>query len=311
MHLREVIVVLMKNPTISISTNNKITGFLAAGAVICIWSTWIVVSRAGAISNLTVFDMTAMRFGISSVIIFPYVLYHKPWNTLNLNKIFFLTFVLGPLYILAVFFGFRYAPASHGAVFMNGLLPAMSLIAGFFIFKINPRPFQVVGSVIILLSIAGLSLSSKDLNFSLSWKGDILFLIGGIFFTAYVVANRAWKISLAEFFLCSSLINGFLFIPIWYFFLPSGLHLATLNQIVLQSIYQGIIPPLIGLVLVAHAVRRIGSDATSSMMAAVPGLAALLGTIFLNEVLNLNSWLSIFALTVGIAVTSWSGKFKF
>jgi threonine/homoserine efflux transporter RhtA len=62
---------------------------------------------------------------------------------------------------------------------------------------------------------------------------------------------------------------------------------------------------------VAHAVRRIGSDATSSIMAAVPGLAALLGSIFLNEILNLNSWISIFGLTVGIAATSWSGKLKF
>jgi drug/metabolite transporter (DMT)-like permease len=145
----------------------------------------------------------------------------------------------------------------------------------------------------------------------LTWKGDILFFIGGIFFTAYVVANRAWRISLAEFFLCSSVINGIVFIPIWYFLLPSGLHLASLNQIFLQSFYQGIVPPLIGLVLVAHAVRRIGSDATSSIMAAVPGLAALLGSIFLNEILNLNSWISIFGLTVGIAATSWSGKLKF
>ncbi|MFQ3354554.1 MAG: drug/metabolite transporter (DMT)-like permease [Paracoccaceae bacterium] len=301
----------MKHQPISSISDNKLTGFFAAGAVVCIWSTWIVVSRAGAISNLSVFDMTAMRFGISSVIVFPYVLYRKPWKTLNLHKIIFLTFVLGPFYILAVFVGFNYAPASHGAVFMNGLLPAMSLISGIFIFKNKPKLLQVIGSIIILISIAALSFSSKDLNFSLTWKGDILFFIGGIFFTAYVVANRAWRISLAEFFLCSSVINGIVFIPIWYFLLPSGLHLASLNQIFLQSFYQGIVPPLIGLVLVAHAVRRIGSDATSSIMAAVPGLAALLGSIFLNEILNLNSWISIFGLTVGIAATSWSGKLKF
>ena len=82
-----------------------VSGFLAATMVIFVWSSWLVVSRAGATSALTIYDLAAMRYGLSGCIALPLVIYYKPWKTLSLVRIFLLSFILGPVYLFAVFGG--------------------------------------------------------------------------------------------------------------------------------------------------------------------------------------------------------------
>ena len=57
---------------------NVFAGTNSAIAVIFVWSTWLVVSRTGVQSELTVFDLAAMRYGVSAIIAFPFVIYYKP-----------------------------------------------------------------------------------------------------------------------------------------------------------------------------------------------------------------------------------------
>ena len=50
--------------------NNQSNTFLGAAAAICVvffWSGWIVVSRLGVTNNLTVYDVTGLRFSIGAV----------------------------------------------------------------------------------------------------------------------------------------------------------------------------------------------------------------------------------------------------
>ena len=85
---------------------NTLKGCLAACFVICLWSTWLVVSRLGAQSDLTIFDLAALRYGISCLVTVPFVIYFKPWKNLTLFRTIILTSLLGPLYIFCVFGGF-------------------------------------------------------------------------------------------------------------------------------------------------------------------------------------------------------------
>ena len=62
----------------------KVHGSVAACLVICIWSTWLVVSRVGAQSDLSIFDLAALRYGVSALVTIPIVVYYKPWKNLNI-----------------------------------------------------------------------------------------------------------------------------------------------------------------------------------------------------------------------------------
>ena len=107
--------------------------------------------------------------------------------------------------------------------------------------------------------------------------------------------------------LCGAVINGLLFIPIWALFLPSGMAQAAADMLLLQIIYQGLVPNFLGLILIAHAPRTIGAEVTSGWLAAVPAVATVLGACFLNETLSLLSWVGLVVLTAGLCVVAFGG----
>ena len=70
----------------------------------------------------------------------------------------------------------------------------------------------------------------------------------------------------------------------------------------LQAIYQGFVPNLMGLLFIAHASRKIGNANTSTILAAVPGMGGILGALILGENLSLISILALIALTIGLLI---------
>jgi drug/metabolite transporter (DMT)-like permease len=285
-----------------------VVGITCALCVLFIWSSWLVVSRYGVLSNLTIFDLAALRYGISGIIVLPIVLYYKPWKTISIFKIIILSILLGPIYMLFVFGGFIYSPAAHSGVFMNGSLPLMTMIISYVWLKEKASALQLIGISLILVGATLIVIDGTHLNIAKSWLGDTLFLIAGIFFSGYMVVSKVWRIKTTELFLCSSLVNCIFYIPIWYIFLPKNINQVSNNELLIQGLYQGIVPTLIGLILVTIAVRNIGSSSTSAFLAGVPGLATILSMLFLNEYLGLFGWLGLLLLTPGILTVAINSK---
>ena len=149
------------------------SGFAAGLCVVFIWSFWLIVSRI-ATSSLTIFDLAAIRYGVSALVSIPFVLYFKPWKDLKKSQIVILTFILGPIYILFVFAGFIFAPAAHGGIFMNGVLPIFTLSIGIACLGQKPISRKIIGALIILGATFLLGTDGEHLDLSQSWKGDVL-----------------------------------------------------------------------------------------------------------------------------------------
>ena len=283
-------------------------GYSAAVAVSFIWATWLVASRSGAKSSLTIYDLAAFRYGISAVFALPFVLYFKPWQQMSLTRIAIVSTLLGPVYILLVFGAFIHAPAAHGGIFMNGALPAVTLLIGWLWLSEKISVWQVAGMLLIIVGATLAAADSVKLAIGPSWLGDLMFLAGGVFFSGYLVVGRLWNITTSQVLLCSSVVNAVLYVPIWYLFLPSGIGSASDDQLKLQVLYQGLIPGLIGLLLVATAARNIGSSATAAFMASVPALGTILSMFYLHEFPGTLGWISLFILTPGILIIALANK---
>ena len=280
--------------------NSARSGYLACTLVVFIWAFWLVVSRLGVTSNLTIYDLAAMRYGISALVALPFVVYFKGWKTLQLSRGVILTILLGPLYILTVFSGFVFAPAAHGGVFMNGPVPILTLFLGAFLLKTAIETRKLAGAILIIISSAVLGFGASDFMLKQSWIGDLCFILGGLCFAIFVTLSRLWQIKTLDIFFCGSVVNATIYVPIWYFLLPSGFAMTEPSVVILQSIYQGLLPNLIGLVFIAHASKTAGADVTAAFMAVVPGLGAILGVILLSEKMPLTSWGAIIGLTFGL-----------
>ena len=275
-------------------------GLIAGISVVFIWSFWLVVTRSGVSSTLTIYDFAAFRYGLSSLIALPIVLYFKPWKTMSFGKVITITFLLGPVYILCVFSGFIYAPASHGGIFMNGLMPFFTLIFGFFLLRQKIFFQQILGSATILLGGCLAVYDGLELSFLDAWIGDLFFIIGAIFFSIYVVLSRLWNITMTQLLFCGSVINAIIYLPIYIAFLPKGITEAPNQILVLQMIYQGFVPNLIGIFFITYASQKIGSASISAILSSVPPIGSVLGLLILGELLGIFGWLSLILITPGI-----------
>ena len=291
--------ILIVKPTINIK-GEYFLGLIAGISVVFIWSFWLVVTRSGISSTLTIYDFAAFRYGLSSLIALPVVLYFKPWQTMSFLRVIVITFLLGPIYILCVFSGFIYAPASHGGIFMNGLMPFFTLIFGFFLLKQQIFFQQMFGAATILFGACLAVYDGLELNFSNTWIGDIFFIIGAIFFSIYVVLSRLWNVTMTQLLFCGSVINAIIYLPIYLIFLPKGLAEAPNEILLLQMIYQGFVPNLIGIFFITYASQKIGSASIAAILSSVPPIGSVLGLLILGELLGLSGWLSLLMITPGI-----------
>jgi drug/metabolite transporter (DMT)-like permease len=283
--------------------NNPLLGIAAASIVVCIWSGWLIVTKVGAESTLTVFDIAALRFGLSALLTLPVVIYYKPWRTMPLHRIVVLAVLAGVPYVLLSYTAFTFAPAAYGGVFMNGVLPALTLALGWFWFKERPRREQLMGAALIIAGAILAALEAIQGSVPGAWVGALLFLVAACSFSIYLLLNRLWQITALQLFLSLSVVTGLIYIPIWYLFLPSNLAETAPSQILLQGAYQTL-PNLVGFNLVAIAVRNAGAPATAAVMSAVPSLGAILGLLILGETLDPLTWTGIVVLSAGILLTA-------
>ncbi|MDQ2090805.1 DMT family transporter [Marimonas arenosa] len=279
---------------------SQITGHAAAWSIVFVWSFWLIVSRVASQSGLTIYDLAAMRYGLAALIAVPLSLYYKPWKELRPMQIVVVSVILGPVYILCVFSAFLYAPAAHGGIFMNGVLPLISILFGLVLFRAVPGPRQVLGAALILVSTILLAWDGTATSSGDAWIGDLLFVVGAVFFSSYVILSERWGLTAMQVIFCGTVVNAVLYVPVWALWLPSGLADAPLQPLLLQAVYQGFVPNLVGLIFIAHASRTIGNSNTSSILAAVPGVGGLLGALILGEALSLFSIAAIALLTVGL-----------
>lgn len=282
---------------------SQFTGYAAAWCIVFVWSFWLIVSRVAGDSGLTIYDLAAMRYGLASLVALPLCLYYKPWRGMGLLQMAVLSFILGPVYILSVFYAFRLAPAAHGGIFMNGLLPLISILAGIALFHTRPGARQVLGAVLILVSTGALAWDGTATSGPQAWIGDLLFTFGALFFATYVILTERWGLGAMQVIFCGTLVNAVIYLPVWALWLPSGLAEAPMKPLLLQAVYQGFIPNFLGLLFIAHASRTIGNAGTSTILAAVPGVGAILGALILGEGLSPLAIAAIAALTVGLLIS--------
>ncbi len=287
----------------TIAPPSQALGYAAAWSIVFVWSFWLIVSRVASGSGLTVYDLAAMRYGLASIVALPLCLYYKPWKGLRLGQIAVLSFILGPVYILCVFSGFLFAPAAHGGIFMNGMLPLISILFAIFLLRTRPSFRQSIGAGLVLLSAVVLAWDGSATSVAGAWRGDLLFLIGAVFFSSYVILAERWQLSAMQIIFCGTIVNAALYLPVWALWLPSGIADAPMGPLLLQAVYQGFVPNLIGLLFIAYASRTIGNGNTSSILAAVPGVGGILGMLVLGETLSPISMVALAILTIGLLIS--------
>lgn len=282
----------------SFSTTPR-AGWLAVLITICIWTGFILVSRAGGKGLLTGWDVTALRFGVGASI----ALFFLPRVTLPPLKVIALFSVFGGIgYATAVYAAFRLAPAAHASVFLPGSLPfATALIAWLWLKQAPSRRQRVALAMVfagILLTAAD-TLSHGPSLTGLQLLGDVLFLCGSSSWAVFTLLLRQHPVPPLTATVSVTLGSAAIYLPLWWLLLPSTLAQAPVTEIVMQALYQGVLVVFIAMLTYTLAVRHLGPQTVALLMGIVPGLSAVAAVPVLDEPLSLWTLAGLFAVTSG------------
>lgn len=280
------------------SHSDAVRGLLAALAVVVFWSGFNLVSRFGATTSFTPFDIAAMRYGVSGTIALPFFLRFVPMRDWPRHAV--LACVGGLAYGLCVYWGFAFAPSAHAGVFVNGGIPfwtivIMAVTSGFRI----ARPTVVA----LLLSTAGLLLIGFESLLAPAraneWIGDLLFLTAALAWAIFGLLMRRWQVKPQFGILGIASFSALVFMPIYLLWLPSSIGAASWGEIALQCVYQGVIASMLAAGFYSYAVQKVGAGEASMMLALVPAFTAIGAFLILDEALGATTIVGIVVVSVG------------
>lgn len=261
-------------------------GVLCGLAVALIWSSWSVATRFAVTTSLGPHDVTFLRFGVSALLLWP-ILMRKGLGIRQIGVVRLLVMVLGagvPFMLLGSI-GMQFAPASHVATLMIGTMPIwVALLSGLlFNEKFTRQQLGGMGIVITgVLCIGGYALVAN--RAAGEWRGDLLFLIAGLCFASFTLAQRRSGLSPWHATALVNCLSGIVFAPIYYLWLKPNIFTAPIADVAFQVVAQGIAVAILGMFFYTEAVRRLGAPRAAIFGALAPALAVLIGMVVLNEV---------------------------
>lgn len=219
-------------------------------------------------------------------------------------------FLIGPVYALLAFGGFLFSPAFHGGIFMNGFLPLITVFLSFILGK-KIKLWSLVGVTIILFGSITILFEAQGFHENNIWFGDMLFFLAAISLSFFMILVKKWDLQYSQILYSICIVNAVLYLPVWFFFLPSGVESISvfLNDriIIMNVLFQGFVPNLVGLFLTAYSAKMIGASKASAVLAGVPTTGALLGYLLLSEVPTFLGWLSLLLVSIGILMVVVKG----
>ncbi len=289
-------------------TSRTSLGFAAATLVVLCWSGFNIVSRLGGRSVLTPFDLVALRFGVSGLVLSPMFL-RLDFAATKL-QLLVLTLFGGIGYSLLIYSGFFFAPAAHAAIVVNGGIPFATLIVGWT--ALGMRPGR---RALMALAIAGFGIALIGLRAFLhgtggsgrEWLGDLLFLASAGSFATFGLLMKRWHVRPVEATTGVSCISMLLYLPVYALLLPKALAAAPMSLLVLQGVYQGVIAASFAGLLYTYANMAIGPLKASLMLALVPGISALAAVPLLGEELDAATVAGVLLVTAG-AILGATGR---
>lgn len=270
------------------------TGYVFAATTLIIWSGFVVVSRYGSKGILNPFDIAALRIGTAALVLAPWWLprlFDASKRRLALNHAISFALLAGIGYPLVAYSGFIFAPASHGAVLISGMLPFFTSILAWFLLAEKPSRMRLLGLVFILLGVAVLlanSLRSVGIGGRVV-AGDLILLTASVLWSLFTVLLRFWRARAFDVTLGVTAVSALFYLPVYLLLLPKHLTQASLQDILVQAIFQGVMVVCVALWTYARAIEILGTVRVVIMMSTVPVVGALMAVPVLGESLNMSA----------------------
>ncbi len=263
-------------------------------------------------SGLSAFDIILLRYGTATAFLLPFIYKNYPkdkkfWQIIILSSV-----AAGIPYSLSGFIAFQSVPVAQSSILMNGTIGFFSLIVIKLWAREKNQWLKYLGVSLCLSGIIVMNLD-KNLGQMLDYFGfaHVLLLWTAFLMAYYGIAVQKWQFSWNQLLVIAAPYQFIFAVILWLFFQDSsGLNQASWDNIILQALYQGLGPSILGVISYALAVKYFGRVPTAAMMAFVPALATLLAIPILDEYPHFWEIMGILIVAIGILLTIEWHKFR-
>jgi drug/metabolite transporter (DMT)-like permease len=279
-------------------------GALFGLAAVSIWAGNIVVAGLGLRSNLTPWDISAIRFGVAGIVLMPYLM-RRGLALDRLGWIGLVALVLGgaPTVLLANA-GLLFAPASHAGALFPGVMP---LVVAFLAAAILKEAFTLqkgVGFALIVTGVVCIVWGSGGTIGTAQNIGHLLFLGSALAFACYTVAMRQARLDGLHAAAISAVGSMLIYMPLYAVVAGASIFDASPSAIALQALVQGLLTAVISYIVYGRAVSILGASSGAAFAASCPAMTAFMAIPILGEWPSAIDWIAIALISVGVYVVS-------
>lgn len=278
-------------------------GYLAAAVAVLIWACYPVATRAAVTGSFGAEELVTLRFGIGALLFLPYLLLQfrairrDAWLR-GVPLTLFQGAGMGALVIC----GLQFAPANHQAALGPGVNSAWVALLGFLVFARRPSPRVVVGATLCAMGVCALTCWGAARHDPTVLLGDAMFLGASALGALYVLQLRNWGVSAMQAAAIVTVYSALIVVP-WHLYSSAApLWRVAPLELLWQTLWQGVLIGCVALIALNHAVKRLGAERSSAMIALVPVLSAILALVFLGEVPSPAEIAAIVAISAGVSI---------
>ena len=291
---------------IQASNREQLRGLLAAFGTVAIWSSYFLSLKLGALSPLSTFDLSLLRFGIPALLLIRIF-----WKALPSYKqtpwVYRLGIILGgglPFFVVSAS-AMKASGVLFGSTLIPGVAPLFVTLLAVTLFK-QPLPKKrLAGLAAILVGTMAL-LAGAWFQGSVSiFIGASLFVVCAFSWALFTLSVRQSQLKPLQVSALAAVPNGMLMLALFAVYSPkSMLFQIPTSELIAQAFTQGILVGICSGLLYSLAISKLGAEKTSAIGSLTPLVSTLLAVIILNETLDIIPVLGLCLVATGVLLTS-------
>jgi drug/metabolite transporter (DMT)-like permease len=248
-----------------------------------IWAGFPAITKLSMANEaLDAWDVTALRFGVAGLLLLP-LFARRGLGALRLGPAVLLACGAGAPYVLLTAGGLAFAPAAHMGVITPSCMLLCSTLGAALILNETLTPARLAGALAIAAGIVALGWDGLANHGELTWLGDAMFAVGGLFWASYTIGSRIWRVEPLHATAVVGVLSMLIYLPPYAWFAADGLVAAPWREIAIQAVFQGVLSAVVALLLYTRAVALLGAARGAVFAALVPTFSLLIAIPLLDE----------------------------
>ena len=276
-----------------------------AALSVLIFAGWFVVTRFSVTRELRLWDVTALRFGIGAVILFPVLLRGaRRISATQWAEGLLYACLWGMPFVLAVALGLQLTSAGRAAAVAPTLMPVFVGLFAWVFLKERPGRGRWLGYLAIVIGLVCMVVGGASAHGVANPVGLLALVTAAAMWAVYTLLFRRSALTPVQAAALICFWSAVLFLPVYLFAGLSRLALASPGEIGLQAFYQGVLMSGVAIVSFNRSVALLGPSAATAIIALIPAVAALAAIPVLGELPSWEEGVALLAVVGGVLMAA-------